>query len=132
MCLVWLYNFINNKNTTDNVDIWNEYLKRHPTIVCNQVSKLLFKRRETEKLRLFLNFGTLNKQHIVKSELGRAYSRLFDDLFFKGHYDILLNELQNVLAFLSLKDFRPETLNRMKSGPEEFTTKFWSVINSAK
>lgn len=111
--------------------IWDKYLKRHPTIVCNQVTKILFQRKETEKLRLFLNSDKLNKKFIVKSELGKAYSCLFDDLFFKGDYDTIIEELNQAITFLSLKDFKPNTLNRIKLGPAEFSKRFWSVINNS-
>ena len=131
ICLAWIYNFSNNINTSDNDMIWDKYLKRHPTIVCNQVTKILFQRKETEKLRIFLNLDQLNKKFIVKSELGKAYSSLFDDLFYKGDYDTIIEELHQAIIFLSLKHFKPNTLNRIKLGPAEFSKRFWSVINNS-
>ncbi|XP_055302388.1 uncharacterized protein LOC129568474 [Sitodiplosis mosellana] len=131
ICLAWIYNFVNNKNTSDNEMIWNTYLKRHPTIVCNQVTKILFQRNEGEKLRVFLNLDNLNKKYIAKSELGKAYSSLFDNLFYKGDYDTIIEELHKAILFLSLKDFKSNTLNRIKLGPDEFSKQFWSVINNS-
>lgn len=110
--------------------IWDKYLKRHPTIVCNQVTKILFQRKETEKLREFLNLDKLNKKFIVKSELAKAYSCLFDDLFYKGDYDTIIEELHHAIIFVSLKHFKANTLNRIKLGPVEFSKRFWSVINN--
>lgn len=129
VCLAWTYNFVNNTNTLDNDVLWNKYLKSHPTIVCNQVSKILFKRKETDKLRIFLNLKNLNKKVILKSELGKAYSNLFDSLFFKGDYDLIIEELEKAIKFVSLKDFKSNTLNRMKFSSDELRQRFWSIIN---
>lgn len=131
ICLAWIYNFVNNSNISENEMIWDKYLKRHPTIVCSLVTKILFQRKKTENFRIFLNLENLNKKHIVKSELGNAYSCLFDNLFYEGQYDTIIEELKKALIFISLKNLKPNTLNRIKLGPEEFSRKFWSVINNA-
>lgn len=131
ICLAWISNFIRDTNASDNEMIWDKYLKRHPTIICNQVTKVLFQRKETEKLHRFLNWKNLNKSLIAKSELGKAYSILFDSLFYKDDYDIIIEELEKAIVFLSLKDFKPNTLKRIKLGPDVLSQRFWSVINNS-
>lgn len=111
--------------------IWDKYLERHPTIVCNQVAKVLFQRKQVEKLQEFLNLENLNRKYIVKSELGKAYSNLFDGFFYKGDYNAIIEELTKAMVFLSLKDFKPNTISRIKMGPTELSQRFWSVINNS-
>lgn len=131
LCLVWIYNFIYDQNSADNDRIWNEYLYSHPTIVCNQVAKILFKRREIEKLRQFLNLEKLQKKRILSTELGKAYSFLFDGLLHEGGNDTLIDELQKALLFLSVIDLRPKTLSKIKLSSPELSERFWSVINNS-
>lgn len=132
ICLAWISNFIRDTNVSDNEMIWDKYLKRHPTIVCNQVTKVLFQRKETEKLHRFLNLKNLNKSLILKSELGKAYSILFDSLFYQSDYDTIIEELEKAIVFLSLNDLKPNTFKRIKLGPEELSQRFWSVINNSE
>lgn len=131
ICLAWIYNFIHDRNSADNDTIWNKYLYCHPTIVCNQVAKILFKRKEIEKLRQYLNFKNVQKPLILSAELGKAYSCLFEGLLYKGDNDAIIDELQKSLLFLSVKDFRPNTLNKIKFGSPELSERFWSVINNS-
>lgn len=131
ICLAWTYNFIHEKNHEENDLIWNRYLHRHPTIVCNQVVKILYKRKEIEKLRQFLNFEELEKKLIVPSELGKAYSSLLDGLLHKGDNNAVIAELKTALTFVSVKDFKPIVLNRIKLSSKEFNQQFWSVINNS-
>lgn len=65
----------------------------------------------------------------MKSELGKAYSILFDALIFAGDYDTIIDEVPTALEFVSLKDFKSNTLNRIKLGPEEFSQRFWNEVN---
>lgn len=129
ICLAWLYNYIYDQNATDNDTIWNEYLHCHPTMACEQITRILYKHKEIDKLRQFLNWEKLPKQNIATSVLGVAYSNLLSGLLDKKDNDAVIEELQNAMKFLSLKDFRPNTLNKIKSRSPEYSQQFWSLIN---
>lgn len=132
ICLAWIYNFTNNVNSTENDEIWDLYLRQHPTITCNQVVKVLYQRKEIDKIRTFLNFDKLNKKHMLKPQLGKSYSSLFDGLFYKEDYDAIIDELEKALIFVSLSDLKSNTLNRIKLGPKELSKRFWTVVNKRK
>ncbi|XP_031625293.1 uncharacterized protein LOC116341980 isoform X2 [Contarinia nasturtii] len=127
ICFAWLYNFVNDTNNKENDEIWDTYLKRHPTITCTIIPQILFKRKETEKLRLFLD--KLDKKHTSKSELGRAYSYLIDMHFFsdKPNFQSIVKELKKATRYIALNDFKPNTLSRIKSS--RISQEFWNMIN---
>lgn len=83
-------------------------------------------------MRTFLNFDKLNKKFMFKPQLGKAYSTLFDGLFYKNDYDAIIDELEKALNFVSLSDFKSNTLSRIKLGPEELSQRFWTVVNKRK
>lgn len=112
--------------------IFNKYLKYRGTILCKIFTKLLVYRKNTEKLREFLNYDQLDKNRIIKAELGNAYSVLFDQLYFDDDYNGILDELKRMVPILSIKYLNLNTVNRLKFGPPEFKEQFWRVINNAK
>lgn len=112
--------------------IWKTYLHTHGTILCNVFTKLLLYRKQSEKLREFLNYDRLDKNRIAKAELGKAYSILFDKLYYDGNYDAIIEELEKIAAILHIKYLKPNTVDRLKFGPPEFKEQFWRVINKAK
>lgn len=132
LSIVWIYNFINDKNPTDNNEIWNSQLKNRQTAVCNQISKILFQRNEIAKLRHFLNLDILEKHRLLPLELGKSYSCLFDGLFLEGKYDDIIDELKKALKFISAKHLRPNTLQRIKFGPNDLGQQFRDAIEKAK
>lgn len=131
-CVVWTFNFIHDKNKADNEILWQKYLRVHPTITCSVVTKILFQRKQTAKLRAFLNIKQLDKGRIMKMELGKAYSNLFDRLFYDEEYDAIIEELTKAMMFLTKIHFKVNTVNRIKFGPEELGRKFWDLINESK
>lgn len=112
--------------------IWQKYLKYHGTILCNVFTKLLLYREQSEKLREFLNYDQLDKNRILKVELGKAYSILFDKLYYAADYNGIIDELKKMVPILPLKYLKSNTVNRLKFGPPEFKEQFWRVINNAK
>lgn len=132
ICIIWTYNFVNDEHVTHNQFLWDKYLRNHPTIVCNQVTKILLHRKNIEKLRSFLNLERLDKQRIVKAELGKTYSILFDALYYSGNYDAIIEELEKVIMILPVKFLKANTLNRIKFGSSSLGKKFWNVVNISK
>lgn len=132
ICIVWTYNWINNKNEQDNDIIWDKYLQSHPTIICKNVTKVFVHRKDVDKFRMFLNFDKLNKSIIATSELGASYSFLFDYLYFSEQYDVIIDELKKVAHLLPVKCIKPNTLQRIKFGPNKLGEQFWAVVNSVK
>lgn len=112
--------------------IWEKYLQYHGTILCNIFTKLVLYRRQSEKLREFLNYDQLDKNRIVKSELGKTYSILFDKFYYDADYDEIIYELKKMVQILPLKYLKSNTVNRLKFGPPELKEQFWCIINNAK
>lgn len=125
MCFAWLYNFINNTNTEKNTEIWNKYINRHTTVACKTIPMILFQRKDTEKLRKFINL--VGKKHTAPSELGKAYSYLFDLLLYEKNHDALLTEIDCATKYVTFKDFSPNTLKRIKSS--SISQQFWTIVN---
>lgn len=89
-------------------------------------------RKQSEKLREFLNYNQLDKNRIVKVELGKAYSILFDKLYYDANYDGIIDELKKIIPILPIKYLKSNTVRRLKFGPPELKEQFWRVINNAK
>lgn len=79
-----------------------------------------------------MNYEQLDKSRIAKPELGKAYSILFDKLYFDGDHDGIIDELKKIVVILPIKYLKPNTVERLKFGPPEFKEQFWRVINNAK
>lgn len=132
ICIVWTYNFLYHKNPADNQAIWKKYLQTNETILCNVATRVLLNRRQTDRLCEFLNMSQLNKHRIVKAELGKTYSVLFDRFYHDANYEQIIVELKKMVPILSIKYLKSNTLNRLKFGPPEFKEQFWCVVNNAK
>lgn len=132
ICIAWTYNFLNNTNVQENDSIWTTYLRSHPTIACNQVTKILIGRKEVDKLQAFLNSNMLVKDRIAKPELGKAYSFLFDSFLYEGEYDTIIGELQKIATILPIKYLKPNTIARIKNAPPAFSRQFWDIVNTTK
>lgn len=128
--LLWTYNFINGINDTDNQVIWKKYFSSKSTFICSKVPRILFNRKETKRLREFLNLRTLNKLHIRPKVLGEGYGFLFIALIkYNQDYDTVILELKKLMNYISKNDLNVATINVFNSGPREMSDKIYKILN---
>lgn len=128
---LWAHNFINGINDTDNQLIWKKYFSTKSTFICSQIPRILYNRKETEKLREFLNLRALNKLHISAKVMGDSYGFLFSALIkYNQDYDTVISELKRAMNYISKNDLNAATKNVFKSGPRTFTDKIYRILNS--
>lgn len=89
-------------------------------------------RNEPEKLREFLHCDQVDRHRILKTELGKTYSILFDKLYYNADYNGIIDELKKMVPILSIKYLKSNTVKRLKFGPPELKEKFWNIINDAE
>lgn len=91
----------------------------------------MYNRKETKRLRAFLNLRTLNKLHISRKVLSESYGFLFSALIkYDQDYDTVILELKKIMNYISKNDFNAATKNVLKSGPREKTDKIYKILNS--
>lgn len=91
----------------------------------------MYNRKETKRLREFLNLKTLNKLYISPLVIGESYGLLFNALInYNEDYDTVILELKKVMHYISKNDLNAATKNVLKSGPREITDKIYTIMNS--
>lgn len=131
ICLLWAYNFINGVNDTDNQLIWKKYFSTKSTFICSQIPRILYNRKETNRLREFLNLRTLNKLYISPKVMGESYGFLFSALIkYDQDYDTVILELKKMMNYISKNDLNAATKSVLKSGPREFSDKIYKILNT--
>lgn len=126
---LWAYNFINGINDNDNQLIWKKYFSSKSTFICSNIPRILFNRKETKRLREFLNLRTLNKLHISPKVLGESYGFLFIALIkYNQDYDTVILELKKIMNYISENDLSPATKNVFKTAPREICDEIFKII----
>lgn len=130
VCILWTYNFINDTNAADNEAFYEKFFKMKASLVCDVVTRMLYRRKRIDRLRKFLNSNTISKKHLPWDLLGRCYSRLFDGLIlYNNDYGSVLVELKKAMKFISKEHLSRRTIERFALAPPDIINELFDVLN---
>lgn len=115
MCLLWLHHlFCNNVNACQRL---YENYKLSDVILCKSGTRLFFTRKDAIPLKSLSE--KLDKQKVPRNVLAKLFDGLLVTHLYHNHLDQIAVELKNALQFVSLRDIRQQTLDKIRFGGKD-------------
>lgn len=99
-------------------------------ILCKLGTDLFMKRKDNATLELLGK--TLDKTRISKAPLARLYQCLLEAQLHHKRYDHVANTLRTALEFVTLRDIKPATLDKIRFGGPDLASARTLLITKSK